>query len=69
MDREAFDFAGLAPTGVPDPDGDIAFDVDPVQEPEAPAPTIDAGAIPIRRRAVADNAPAASAGTANETPR
>ena len=26
MDRSLFDFAGLAPTGVPDPDGDRAFD-------------------------------------------
>ncbi len=26
MDRELFDFAGLKPTGLPDADGDIAFD-------------------------------------------
>src|SRR5690606_6946600 len=30
MDRERFDFAGLRATGEPDPDGDIAFDADPV---------------------------------------
>lgn len=36
MDRSLFDFAGLAPTGLADPDGDIGFDVDPVLEtPEA----------------------------------
>jgi tRNA 2-thiocytidine biosynthesis protein TtcA len=52
MDRALFDFAGLAPTGVPDADGDIAFDVDPVFEAHAPesSTAIDAGAIPIRRR-------------------
>ncbi len=56
MDRDLFDFAGLAPTGVPDEDGDIAFDVDPTFEaPEPVAPsTIDAGAIPVRRRATSD---------------
>jgi tRNA 2-thiocytidine biosynthesis protein TtcA len=56
MDRGLFDFAGLAATGVPSPDGDIAFDVDPVFEsppPAAPA-AIDASAIPIRRRAADD---------------
>jgi tRNA 2-thiocytidine biosynthesis protein TtcA len=26
MDRGLFDFAGLRPTGAPDPDGDMAFD-------------------------------------------
>ena len=53
MDREAFDFAGLAPTGEPNPEGDIAFDVDPVFEasPAAAAVTLDAGAIAVRRRA------------------
>jgi tRNA 2-thiocytidine biosynthesis protein TtcA len=70
MDRELFDFAGLAPTGVPDADGDIAFDVDPVFE--APPPTvsaaIDAGAIPIRRRA-ADDAVATAAPSTTEDPR
>jgi tRNA 2-thiocytidine biosynthesis protein TtcA len=53
MDRDAFDFATLAATGVPDADGDIAFDVDPVFEaaPAAPAgAAIDAGSIPVRRR-------------------
>ncbi|MEI7445003.1 MAG: tRNA 2-thiocytidine(32) synthetase TtcA [Burkholderiales bacterium] len=53
MDRDAFDFATLAATGVPDADGDIAFDVDPVFEaaPAAPAgASIDVGSIPIRRR-------------------
>ena len=30
MDRSAFDFVSLAATGIPDPAGDIAFDVDPV---------------------------------------
>jgi tRNA 2-thiocytidine biosynthesis protein TtcA len=68
MDREAFDFAGLAPTGVPDPDGDIAFDVDPVQEPDAPAPTIDAGAIPIRRRTEGGTMPQTPAGAAAAAP-
>jgi tRNA 2-thiocytidine biosynthesis protein TtcA len=29
MDARLFDFAGLRATGVPDPDGDIAFDEDP----------------------------------------
>jgi tRNA 2-thiocytidine biosynthesis protein TtcA len=70
MDRELFDFAGLAPTGVPGADGDIAFDVDPVFE--APPPTvsaaIDAGAIPIRRRA-ADDAVATAAPSTTEDPR
>jgi tRNA 2-thiocytidine biosynthesis protein TtcA len=70
MDRELFDFAGLAPTGVPDADGDIAFDVDPVFE--APPPTvsaaIDAGAIPIRRRA-ADDAVATAVPSTTEDPR
>ncbi len=32
MDRELFDFVGLRPTGVPDANGDIAFD-----EPDLPA--------------------------------
>jgi tRNA 2-thiocytidine biosynthesis protein TtcA len=52
MDRGLFDFAALSPTGVPDPDGDIAFDVDPTLESHAPVTpaAIDAGAIPMRRR-------------------
>jgi tRNA 2-thiocytidine biosynthesis protein TtcA len=61
MDRGLFDFAGLAPTGVPDADGDVAFDVDPSFE--APRPTaaaIDAAAIPVRRRAAADTGRAAA---------
>lgn len=33
MDRDLFDFAGLKPTGVPDANGDTAFDaVDPEDE-------------------------------------
>ncbi|MEI8304110.1 MAG: tRNA 2-thiocytidine(32) synthetase TtcA [Burkholderiales bacterium] len=36
MDRELFDFSTARPTGAPVPDGDIAFDVDPVFE-AAPA--------------------------------
>jgi tRNA 2-thiocytidine biosynthesis protein TtcA len=28
LDRQLFDFAGLRPTGEPDPEGDIGFDVD-----------------------------------------
>jgi len=57
MDRGLFDFAGLAPTGVPDANGDIAFDVDPTFDAPAPSPAIavDAGAIPVRRRT--DDAP------------
>jgi tRNA 2-thiocytidine biosynthesis protein TtcA len=54
MDRERFDFAGLFADGAPSPDGDIAFDVDPVFEtspamPSAPA-SIDIASIPVRRR-------------------
>jgi tRNA 2-thiocytidine biosynthesis protein TtcA len=55
MDRGLFDFEGLVPTGRPDEDGDIAFDVDPALEasPAVAAPlagSIDAGSIPVRRR-------------------
>ncbi len=32
LDRSLFDFAGLEPTGQPDDNGDIGFDVDPVFE-------------------------------------
>jgi tRNA 2-thiocytidine biosynthesis protein TtcA len=32
MDRSLFDFAAVRATGVPEPDGDVAFDVDPVLE-------------------------------------
>ena len=59
MDRGLFDFAGLAPTGAPDPDGDIAFDVDPVFEGVSPGG--EAGALrvaisPPRRRGIAEDA-------------
>ena len=33
MDRSIFDFAGLQPTGRPDPDGDHAFDEDSLPDP------------------------------------
>ena len=33
MDRKLFDFAGLAPTGVPDAEGDPAFDPETFREP------------------------------------
>jgi tRNA 2-thiocytidine biosynthesis protein TtcA len=33
LDRKLFDFAGLAPSGRPDPDGDTAFDPQPLPEP------------------------------------
>jgi tRNA 2-thiocytidine biosynthesis protein TtcA len=36
MDARLYDFAGLKATGVPDPDGDTAFDADPAVPP---APT------------------------------
>ena len=40
MDARLYDFAGLQPTGVPDPEGDTAFDADvPIAVP--PAPTFD----------------------------
>ena len=38
LDRNLFDFLSLKPTGEPDPDGDIGFDVDPTFESHAPAP-------------------------------
>ncbi len=51
MDRDRFDFAGLAPTGVPDPHGDRAFDPDepapnPVRwlSPQVSAAELDLGA-------------------------
>ncbi|MFO0234871.1 MAG: hypothetical protein ACK51M_17830, partial [Burkholderiales bacterium] len=68
MDRDLFDFAGLAPTGVPDASGDIAFDVDRVFEAPPPAvPTaIDAGAIPVRRRAAADAVATTTPSTAED---
>lgn len=36
MDRSRYDFAGLRATGMPDEDGDIAFDVDSEHEPFSP---------------------------------
>src|SRR5690606_8338175 len=42
MDRTLFDFEGLAPTGVPDPDGDKAFD-----QEDTPAPSMDVSASQI----------------------
>ena len=41
MDRELFDFAGLKPTGLPDANGDIAFDH---EDPEESAAACDSGA-------------------------
>ena len=38
LDRTLFDFAGLAPSGTPDPEGDIGFDVDPAFETHDPTP-------------------------------
>ena len=50
MDRGLFDFAGLAPTGEPVPDGDIAFDVSPEFEaPPAPGAGSPATVELIRR--------------------
>ena len=40
MDRSAFDFVSLAATGIPDPAGDIAFDVDPVLDAPPPVSTV-----------------------------
>ncbi len=40
MDRTRFDFTGLRPTGVADPDGDIAFDEEPCATPSADAAVI-----------------------------
>lgn len=40
MDRELFDFAGLKPTGLPDANGDIAFDH---EDPEEGAAACDSG--------------------------
>ena len=40
MDRELFDFAAAGPTGEPQPDGDIAFDVDPVFEAAPALPSV-----------------------------
>ncbi|HEY0296175.1 MAG TPA: tRNA 2-thiocytidine(32) synthetase TtcA [Bordetella sp.] len=40
MDRELFDFAGLKPTGLPDADGDIAFDQ---EDPDGASPSCSDG--------------------------
>lgn len=45
MDRGLFDFTALAATGVPDPEGDTAFDVNP--EFDQPAPDASAHAQPV----------------------
>jgi len=42
MDRNLFPFATLQPTGVPDADGDRAFDADDVRPP----PTLGRGELP-----------------------
>ena len=41
LDRTLHDFAGIAPDGVPDPDGDTAFDADPAREPASPVVEFD----------------------------
>jgi tRNA 2-thiocytidine biosynthesis protein TtcA len=46
MDRNRYDFAAALPTGEPNPDGDIAFDVDPVFE-SVPLPAAGAPAEPV----------------------
>ncbi|AZG10975.1 tRNA 2-thiocytidine(32) synthetase TtcA [Pigmentiphaga sp. H8] len=51
LDRGLFDFANLRPTGVPDPDGDTAFDhVDP--QPSAASPCGDEADEPLAERTV-----------------
>ena len=45
LDRSLFDFQSLKPSGEPDPEGDIGFDVDPVFESHAPAS--DNGVAPV----------------------
>lgn len=45
MDPALHDFIGLRATGVPSPDGDIAFDEDPCAEPQADSPDPTAGVI------------------------
>jgi len=49
LDRTLFDFAGLRPTGVPDPEGDRAFDDEAINPPIAPADVIASQAGPSRR--------------------
>lgn len=41
-DRQLFDFAGLAPRGEPDPEGDTAFDREPVVAARFPVHLVDA---------------------------
>jgi tRNA 2-thiocytidine biosynthesis protein TtcA len=51
LDRTLQDFAAIRATGRPEPDGDIAFDVDPGLEAAADAEAAGAGvagAIPVR---------------------
>jgi tRNA 2-thiocytidine biosynthesis protein TtcA len=36
MDRNLFDFAGLKASGLPDPNGDTAFDEEPCAVPAMP---------------------------------
>jgi tRNA 2-thiocytidine biosynthesis protein TtcA len=67
MDREHFDFAGLTPSGQPDPEGDIAFDVDPVFE-AAPAARADRSAVSIPLQVVTLGGEPSSAGASPETP-
>ena len=43
MDRDRYDFSAAGPTGEPHPDGDIAFDVDPLFEA---VPTTRASPLP-----------------------
>ena len=57
MDRELHDFAAIRATGVPDPDGDIAFDVSPefeavagITETAAAAPGTTTVPIPVLAR-------------------
>jgi len=47
MDRDLFDFVGLKPTGVPDADGDIAFDhADPHDETAQPCGDDTSSSVP-----------------------
>lgn len=52
MDKALFDFAGLAPTGLPDEHGDKAFDDELIEPPtpsyadQADAPTVRRGVVP-----------------------
>jgi tRNA 2-thiocytidine biosynthesis protein TtcA len=45
-DRSLFDFAGLQATGVPDPEGDLAFDPPSFPNQQAPSLDPDADAMP-----------------------